>query len=144
MRALEKIRIRGDLSNDTLNYFLVKDPKFAGFYLLPKIRKRLHNVPGTPFISNCGFYTENISSFLDHHLQPIAQKVNSFIKDTNHFLRKIKSLGQLLEGAILCTIDDVGLYPNIPHEEGLALLRKFLDARTEEKVTTETIRTCRN
>ena len=108
MRALEKIRIRGDLSNDTLNYFLVKDPKFARFYLLPKIHKRLHNVPGRPVISNCGFYTENISSFLDHHLQPIAQKVNSFIKDTNHFLRKIKSLFQLPEGAILCTIDAVG------------------------------------
>ena len=86
MQALEKIRIRGDLSNDKLNYFLVKDPKFARFYLLPKIHKRLHNVPGRPVISNCGFYTENISSFLDHHLQPIAQKVNSFIKDTNHFL----------------------------------------------------------
>ena len=84
MRALEKIRIRGDLSNDTLNYFLVKDPKFARFYLLPKIHKRLHNVPGIPVISNCEFYTENISSFLDHHLQPIAQKVNSFLKDTNH------------------------------------------------------------
>ena len=35
--ALEKIRIRGDLSNDTINYFLVKDPKFARFYLLSKI-----------------------------------------------------------------------------------------------------------
>ena len=89
MRALEKIRIRGDLSNDTLNYFLVKDPKFARFYLLPKIHKRLNNVPGRPVISNCGFYTENISSFLDHQLQPMAQKMNSFIKDTNHFLRKI-------------------------------------------------------
>ena len=29
MCALEKIRIRGDLSNDKLNYFLAKDPKFA-------------------------------------------------------------------------------------------------------------------
>ena len=79
MRALEKIRIRGDLSNDTLNYFLVKDPKFARFYLLPKIHKRLHNVPGRPVISNCGFYTENISSFLEHHLQPIAQKLRKLI-----------------------------------------------------------------
>ena len=41
-RALEKIRIRGDLHNDTINYFLVKRPKFARFYLLPKIHKRLH------------------------------------------------------------------------------------------------------
>ena len=48
-------------------------------------------------------------------------------------------MGQLPEGAILCTIDVVGLYPNIPHEEGLASLRRFLDARTEKKVTTETL-----
>ena len=139
MRNLEKIRIRGDLSNDTLNYFLVKDPKFAKFQLLPEIHKHLYNVPGRLAISNCGFYTENISSFLDHHLQPIAQRVNSFIKDTNHFLRKSKSLGHLPEGAILCTIGIAGIYPNIARKKGLASLRKFLDARTEKKVTTETL-----
>ena len=55
MRASEKIRIRGDLSNDRLNYFLIKYPKFAKFYLLPKICKHLHRVPGGPVISNCGF-----------------------------------------------------------------------------------------
>ena len=32
MKALEKIRLRGDLSSDTLNYFLVKDPNLAIFY----------------------------------------------------------------------------------------------------------------
>ena len=72
MKALEKIRLRGDLSKDTFDYFLVKDPKFARFYLLPKIHKLLHDVPGRPVISNCGYYTENISSFLDYHLQPLA------------------------------------------------------------------------
>ena len=126
MRALEKIRIRGDFPNDTLNYFLVKDPRFAPFYHSSKIHKRLHNVHDRPVISNCGFYTENISSFLDHHLRPVPQKVNSFIKDINHFLRKIMSLGQLPEGAIFCTIDVVGLYPSIPHGEGLSL-RRFLE-----------------
>ena len=85
IKALEKIRSRGDLSSDTLNYFVVEDPKFARFYLLHKIHKRLHNVLGRPVISNCGFYTENISSLLDYHLQPLAQKVKSYIKDTNHF-----------------------------------------------------------
>ena len=34
MRALEKIRIRDDLSNDTFNYFLIQDPKLARFYNL--------------------------------------------------------------------------------------------------------------
>ena len=46
-------------------------------------------------------------------------------------------MDQLSEGAILCTIDVVGLDPNIPPEEGLAFLKSFLDERTEKKVTTE-------
>ena len=138
-KSLEKIRKRGDLSQDTLNYFLVKDPKFARFYLLPKIHKRLHDVPGRPVISNCGFYNENISSFLDFHLQPLAQKVKSYIKDTNHFFRKIKELGQLPEGTILCTIDIVGLFSNIPHDEGLAFLKNVLDSRVDKQVTTDTL-----
>ena len=93
IKALENIRLRRDLSNDTLTYFAVEDVKFARFYLLPKIHKRLRNVPGRPLISNCGFYTEKISSFLNYHLQPLAQKVKSCIKDTNHFLNKIKKVG---------------------------------------------------
>ena len=109
MCFLEKIRIRGDLATDTPNYFLVNDPRFARFYFLPKIHERLHNVLGIPVISNCGSSIENIFSFLDHHLQPIAQRVNSFIKDTNHFLLKIESVDQLPEGAIIYTIDVVGL-----------------------------------
>ena len=58
--APNKIKARGYLSADTLEYFFDKYPKFARFYLLPKIHKRLHNVPGRPVISNCGYYTESI------------------------------------------------------------------------------------
>ena len=112
---------------------------FARFYLLPKVHKQLYDVPGRPVISNCGFYTENISSFLDFHLQPLAQKVKSYIKDINHFLRIIKELGQLPEGTNLCTIDVVGLYPNILHDEELAFLRDFLDSRVDKQVTTDTL-----
>ena len=78
------------MSKDTLDYFLVKDPKFERFYLLPKIHKRLHDVPGKPVISNCGYYTENISSFLDYH--SLRKSNRTF---TNHFLSKLKSLGKL-------------------------------------------------
>ena len=71
---------------------MVQDPKFARFYLLPKTHKRLENVQGRPVISNCGFYTENISAFLDFPLQPLAREVKSYIKDTNDFLKKLRSL----------------------------------------------------
>ena len=113
----------GGLSKDTLDYFLLKDPEFARFHLLPKIHKRLYDALGRPVIPNCGYFNENISSVLDYHLQPLAQKVKLYIKDTNHFLSKLKSLGKLPQGAILCTIDVVCLYPNIPHSESLTSLR---------------------
>ena len=77
---IAKIRKRRDLKRDNLDYFIMKDPKFARFYLLPKIHKRLHNVPGRPVISNSGYYTENVSSFLDHHLQPLDQAVKRILR----------------------------------------------------------------
>ena len=63
LNTLENIRKKGDVCTDTLNYFLIKDAKFTRFYL-PKIHKRLYNVPERPFISNCGYYTENIWIFI--------------------------------------------------------------------------------
>ena len=82
---LRKIRNRGEISDETLDYFLVNNPKLGRFYLLPKIHKRLHNVPGRPVISNSSYFTENNSSFRDFHLKPLAQKVKSYIQDKNDF-----------------------------------------------------------
>ena len=81
--VIAKIRKRGDLKRDNLDYFIMKDTKFARFYLLPKIHESLHNVPDRAVTSSSGYYTENISSFLDHHLQPLTQAVKSYIKYTN-------------------------------------------------------------
>ena len=137
--VLRKVRNRKDISDETLDYFLVNNPKLGRFYLLPKIHKRLHNVPGRPVISNSGYYTENMSAFLEYHLKPIAQEIKSYIKDTNDFLRKLDPLPSLPEDIILCTIDVVGLYPNIPHEDGLVAMRKALDAREDKTVSTDSL-----
>ena len=65
--------------------------------------------------------------------------MKSYIKDTNHFLSKLKSLGKLPHGAILCTIDVVGLYPNIPRSEGLNSLRRFLELRENKQISSDTL-----
>ena len=117
---------KSNISISTLHYFLVNNLKLGKFYLLLKIHKRFDNVPGQPIISNSGYYKKNISAFLEFHLKTLAQKVKSYIKDTNDFLRKMASLPPLPDDIILCTIDVVGLYPNIPHDEGLIALRKSL------------------
>ena len=81
------MRNRKDISDEALDYFLVHNPKFGRIYLLPKIHKRLQNVSGRPVICNSGYYTKNISAFLEYHLKPIAEKVKSYFKVTNDFLR---------------------------------------------------------
>ena len=48
-----------------------------------------------------------------------------YIKDSGDFLKKIKNIGKIPEGAILVTSDVVELYPNIPHRVGLEALRNF-------------------
>ena len=137
--VLGKIRKRGDISDSTLDYFLVNNPKLGRFYLLPKIHKRLHDIPGRPVISNSSYYTENISSFIEYHLKPLAQKVKSYIKDTNDFLKKLSALPPLPDNVILCTIDVVGLYPDIPHEGGLTAIKEALDKREDKSISTETL-----
>ena len=81
-RVEEKIRKIGDLPVDNIKHVMVKDLKFVRLYILLKIHKRLENVPGRPVISNFGFYTENISAFLDFHLQRLACEVKSDIIKT--------------------------------------------------------------
>ena len=82
-------------------------------------QKGLSNVPGRSVISNCGTPTEKVSEFLDHQLQPIMKQGNSYIKDTGDFLEKLRAIGEIPRGVILATADVVGLYPSIPHDEGL-------------------------
>ena len=66
---------------------------------------------------------ENISAYLDFYLNSLAQAVKSYIMDTNDFLNKFLSLPKSPD-IILCTVDVVGVYLNIPHKKGLSTLRK--------------------
>ena len=138
-QTLNKMKLKEEITSKNVDYFLINNPRLARFYLLPKIHKRLTNVPGRPVVSHVGFHTERISSFIDYHLQPLAQNVKSYIKDTNDFLSKLKKLKNLPDGAIMVTVDVVGLYPSIPHDEGLAAMKAALDRRAKKDVSTESL-----
>ena len=80
-----------------------------------------------------------MSAFVDHQLKSLVPQIPSYFKDTNESLAKRKDLERFLHGAILVTIDLVGLYPNIPHDEGLEALRRTLSKRSNPAITTDHI-----
>ena len=80
-----------------------KEVKPARFYLLPKIHKK--NNPGRPVVASTNCHTTKISKYVDHYIQPLAQKVLSYIRDTTDLLNKIKNIGKIPENALLVTLD---------------------------------------
>ena len=104
---------------------LVEDPKTAKFYLLPKIHKK--NNPGRPITNAIGCATSTIAEFVNFQLQPLVEKLKSFIKDTTEFLSLLAKIDTLPEDAILVTMDVSALYTNIPHNEGINAVAQTLE-----------------
>ena len=84
-------------------------------YPPPKIHKRLYDAPGRPATLNCGTPTEKAAEPLHHHLKPVMQEGESYIKDTGDFLDKSKNINAIPQNAILASSDVVGPYPSIPN-----------------------------
>ena len=63
----------------------------------------------------------------------------SYIRDTGHFLDKLKEIGKVSENALLVTADVTSLYPSIPHEDGLRALHTKLEEREDKTVSSESL-----
>ena len=95
--------------------------------------------PGRPIVSSIRAPTERISALVDLTLQPLVKSLPSYVKDTKDFLVQLASLPQLPAGAILFTMDVVGLYNNIPHKDGLQACSTMLDRRHTQSPPTSDI-----
>ena len=121
----------GLINDKTRQYLIQTDVKPGRFYKLPKIHK-----PGNPGRPNCFHPTERISQFVDYHLQPLVHKLPSFVKDTNDFLNKLLTIGNLPSDSMLVTLDVSSLYTNIPHNEDAC--DHFLRTRPHNNIPTGT------
>ena len=64
------------------------------------------------------------------------QNGNSYLRDSSHFLERIKSIYSVPDNAMLVTADVVGLYPSIPHSTGLNSLKKALEKQVNKQIPT--------
>ena len=99
-------------------------PRVPVFYTLTKIHKA--TPVGRPIISGCDGPTEKLSAFIDKLLQPIAQKQQSYLKDTTDFIIFLEKI-KVPKNTILVSMDVTSLYTNIPQEEGIETVCRAFD-----------------
>lgn len=111
------------------NYLIpINTFKNRKFYTLPKIHKDSWFYPnfipkGRPIVSNSNCESSAAAQFIDYFLQPIVQNINSYIKNTDHFIALISRL-QLPHNSILFTMDVTSLYTNVPIQPAIDLISK--------------------
>lgn len=109
-------------------------PRPRYFYLLPKIHKPPetwtipHRVPpGRPIVSDCGSESYGSAEFLDHYLNPLSNRHPSYVKDTNDFVQKVRSL-TLKDPCFLFSMDVESLYTNIDTDKGMQAVKRILSS----------------
>ena len=117
---LIKMRSLDLITEKNFEYLNIKNPTEARFYLLPKMHKK--DVPGRPICSSINHPTSNISKFVDEHIKHYLPKTNSYVRDTQHFISRLKLIGEVPENALLVTHDVSSLYTNIPYREGILVV----------------------
>ena len=132
------------ITTQELNEMLPTEKDPGKFYHIFKVHKK-HNAPnlppGRPIVSGCNSITEKISEFVDYHSKHLVPLMPSYLQDTPDLLRQIQILNNtpLPPNSFPVSIDVVGLYSNIPTEEGIAAMERALEKRQDKTVTTKTL-----
>ena len=90
---------------------------------------------GRPICSRNNHPTEHINQCVDHLIHKYVGTLISYIRDTQHFIQKVKELGKILKGSIHVTLDVCSLYASIPNKQVIDAIfdfehvRKYPDAK---------------
>ena len=134
---LQRRRVIQEREENYFKFNFKKGASLGKLLLLPKIHMGLNKIPVRLVVANCETPTEKVSEFLDHQIQPIMKLGNSDIRDTGDFLEKLRATREIPKESILVTAHVVGIYPSIPHNEGLKALQNQYDKFIYKIVFTE-------
>ena len=132
---LEKSAEEGIISAKDKVNLLPEEPKESRLYGMPKTHKTIKEgdiVPDMrPVVAGSGSNTENISLAIDKEAKTMVPKLDSYWQDTPHALRDIEKenyKGPQPPNTIPVTMDVVGMYNNIEHQEGMDCFREALNS----------------
>jgi len=101
---------------------------YSYLYLMFKVHKKRRSngeTPTRPVCSDVASVTNPIGKWVDLMLQPIAQSMETYFKDSFSFKDIIENL-VLPPGSRLFTADDVSMYTNINTDAAMAVISTFV------------------
>ena len=109
-----------------------ENPRPRRFYILPKVHKDplTWTIPNRmpqsrPIVSDVDSETYRISAYVESFLTPLSCKHKSYIKNSYHFIQKIKNLN-ILPNTYFVTGDITSLYTNMQHDITISNIKKIL------------------
>ena len=112
----------------------VTGPVLASMALLIKVHKK--NFPGRAYVSQIDDPSYKLCKELTEILNPIDEKGESFIRDTYHFKEMLDAV-KIEEGCIIGTLDIIGMFPNVPVQKTLEVVREKLETDDSLKSRTK-------
>ena len=111
------------------------------FYTTVKVHTKVKKTPHPyrPIVATCGTALAILSKWLDHKLQQLKPHIWMYTKDSNDFLRYIKTFqklqknGRLLKNARHITANAESMYTNIYNNHTLEVLGLFLEELERER-----------
>ena len=131
---LQKLVSKNILDKSQYDFLLnsVDSGRDRVFYTLPKIHKSLSSwfepnsaPPGRPIVSDVASPTNQIAKLISKKLKTLACSHDSYIRDTNHFLERLRKI-KVPQNAALVTLDVSSLYTNIDNTKGLESIRQAM------------------
>jgi hypothetical protein len=98
--------------------------KFSYFYITAKV----HKTPWKPrhITSTAGSITHGLGRWVDQELKPIVHKLPSYIKSSEHLLKRLKNTNFDPSNVSFFSCDAVSMYTNIDTNHALEVLEHFL------------------
>ena len=133
-QVLERMVQNGNIDRSQLAYLKsdLNDITPRYFYMLPKIHKPRSKWPhpdmpaGRPIVSDCHSESTRICELIDYYLQPLSKLHESYIKDTYHFISRVRD--QVIEPHwLLISADVESLYTNMRIDLILQSIREMFD-----------------
>jgi hypothetical protein len=105
--------------------------QMGSFYLLMKVHKT--PLAGRPIVSSTNTITYFASKYIDSKLQPIYKLIPSYVGSSQNLLLMLESVNfsKHKDCFILCADVD-SLYPNIPKEKGLLMMKESILRRKDK------------